>query len=88
MKQPIEGMKHRPYGEEHMFPAWYGYVLFAVNDAVICEEFKDKTGIIVKYFLQGGQIGKMIDSATGYEKDVLVKWCDFITEHHFGVEDA
>lgn len=86
MKIPIEGMKTVPMGEDIMIGAWIGLLVWASEKEDIVEDFKRDTGKDIKSFLNRTPIIRMIDEATGYDKDVVIAWADWVTENLWGIE--
>ena len=87
MKKPIAEMSVTPSGENYlMLPAWKSLVLSTFEDSYMIEIFKLETGIDIKSVVHASDINRMIDEATGKQKDAIVKWCDFVTKLLWGEE--
>lgn len=84
MKKPINGMKHTPFGHEIMGGAWLGLVIYAFSVEDNRNQFKAETGIDISDVVNSKGIKKAIDQATGYEKDAIVKWADWVTKNLWG----
>lgn len=87
MNPPIEGMKQRPYGEDYTFNAWFGCMLYSVNDADVVDAFFNEIKIDIKTVLTKNALQIAIDRKAQIQKDVIVKWCDFVTLKIWGVEE-
>ena len=80
-------MKHKPYGEDYMVGAWMDFLFFLYRQEWARNEFKTETGIDIRGVLLSGGINKMIDEATGFTRDAVIKWADWVTLNHWGVEE-
>lgn len=87
MTPPIEGMKLRPYGEDYMIGAYMSLVMSAYDIELNRKLFKSDTGINIKDVVSAKGLIAMIDESTGYQKDCIVKWCDWVTENLWGIEE-
>ena len=85
MDKPIPEMKYNPNGEEYLFPAWFDLVNYAVTDELFVSRFKEETDIDILDVINQKGINAMIDEATGYQKEAVVKWCDWVTLNLWGV---
>jgi hypothetical protein len=86
MKKPIEGMKTTPYGEDYMAGGWIGLVEWLVTQDWAVSDFKEKTGHDIISIIKARGIDRMIDKATGHDREVITAWADYVTEYHWGIE--
>ncbi len=87
MNKPIKGMTQIPIGEEYMVPAWVGMVRHALGAEYIKKEFKKETGFDVDHVLKATGINAIIDQKTGYQRDIIAKFADWVTVNLWGVEE-
>ena len=73
-------------GEDYMAGAWLGLIIYAASNADMRLKFHNDTGYDLNSVLKAVGLTKMIDEATGYTKDVMIKWCDWVTENLWGEE--
>jgi len=86
MQSPIEGMKNRPYGEPYMAGAWFGCVVAIGSQTEAQEYFLEATGHDIADVLNSRGIARLIDESTGHQRAVIVAFCDWVTEHFWGLE--
>lgn len=86
MKLPIHGMKAQPIGEDYMFDAWFGCVIWAANDKNCQCAFKEKTTYDITSLIGRNGIEIAIDKVSGYEKSIVIAFCDWVTENIWGKE--
>lgn len=86
MKKPIEGMTKTPLGKDEMAPAWAGCFRWALSEKELRSKFRIETGFDVDHVLKATGINAMIDKATGYQKEMVIKFADWVTEKIWGVE--
>lgn len=84
---PIEGMKQEPYGLPLMEPAWFACVRWAIGTKEFRDAFKEETGLDLEMLANRNPIDKMIDEATGFQREIIVKFCDWVTVNVWGTED-
>ena len=80
---PIAGMK-TPYGWPLMAGAYVGLLFWVVGVPEAREQFKTDTGHDLDRVLLGRGLPAMIDKATGYDKDVVRMFADWVTETCWG----
>lgn len=83
---PISGMKKVPYGLPLMSEAWISCCLWALSEENIKKSFKEDTGFNVDNLTSRTPFETLIDQSTGYERDVIITWLDWVTENVWGVE--
>ena len=86
MKSPIKGMKYRPFGEDHMIGAWVACLEYALTNETLRREFKQETGIDIYDVITATGLKKMIDEATGYQKEAITQLADWVTKNLWGIE--
>ena len=86
MIKPIKGMKNTPFGEDFMVGAWIGLTQFLYTKKEYREAFKKETGFDIKSVIDARGIDAMIDQSTGYQKEVMTAWADWITLNFWGTE--
>tara|TARA_R100001530_G_scaffold1886_1_gene3238 strand:- start:15736 stop:16005 length:270 start_codon:yes stop_codon:yes gene_type:complete len=86
MKKPVKGMKTTPNGINNpiLMGAWFSCVSASVGVEGITKSFKDDTGIDITILVNRSPIEKLIDEATGLDKDIAIKWCDWVTKNIWG----
>lgn len=82
----IKGMTKKPFGGELMFDAFIGCVIWAAQEPEIVKRFQSDTGTNLGAFFSRSPIEKMVDKATGFQRDIFIKWCDWVTVHIWGEE--
>jgi len=87
MKKPVKGMKSIPYGDNIMTEAWLSCVSASSGVEGITKAFKEDTGIDIAVLVNRSPIEKMIDEATGLDKEIVVKWCDWVTKNIWGEQE-
>ncbi len=87
-KPPIEGMKLIPMGLPLMFEAWFSCVLWCSSEADFRKQFESDTGLKLSALVGRSHFDKMIDNATGFEREVLAGFCDYVTAQIWGEEGA
>lgn len=85
-KPPIEGMKTMPYGLPLMFDFWFACCLWAATDPDLQVGFMMDTGYSIQRIIKARGIDALIDKSTGYDKTVVVAWCDWVTANVWGEE--
>lgn len=85
MTPPIEGMKVRPYGEDYMVGAFFGIVSFCLSNDGARGAFKKATGRDLDK--SRSPIEVQIDQATGYDRDTLALFADWVAETEWGIEE-
>lgn len=83
---PFKGMKLMPYGLPLMLDAWIGCVMWASGQELIVAEFCKETGFNANFFIHRSALDAAIDKATGFEREIMVRFCDFVTERLWGIE--
>ena len=86
MKKPIKGMQQRPIGHELLGGAWLGTVIYAFSVEENRDLFEIETGINISDVINAAGLPRAIDHATGFEKEALVKWADWVTKNLWGVK--
>lgn len=71
-----------------MEDAWFGCVVHAISEDEALERFRSDTGIDLKSFARRGVLIQAVDEATGYERFVMLKFLDWVTEHVWGEEET
>lgn len=69
-----------------MVGAWMGLVEWAITLKHVVAFFKQDTGYDLMDALGSRGINKTIDEATGYTRQVVTAWADYITERLWGLE--
>jgi hypothetical protein len=87
MQKPIEGMTQTPYGDDEMIPAWIGLLRYALSKEECREEFKMETDIDIADVINSRGLNSLIDQATGYQKNAIIKFADWVTKKLWGVEE-
>lgn len=75
-----------PYGMPRLTGAWLGLVTYLAGDPVAQSGFTNDTGLSIGWLADRDAISRMIDTATGRDKQLLIAWCDWVTKNHWGVE--
>jgi len=86
IKLPIEGMRLIPMGLPLMQDAWVSCVYWAAGKKEIRDQFKKVSGIDLDDLAFEPLAEKLFDKASGYTQFALVAFCDFVTEHIWGIE--
>jgi hypothetical protein len=84
---PINGMKVKPYGYPAMKEAWSVCLSWAISHDNMRMQFKAETGFDIDSLINASALCRMINEGTGYERDVFIAWCDWVTENVWGVDD-
>lgn len=79
-------MTKRPFGEQFMEGAWVGCVMHAISEDEPLAQFQKDTGINLKSFAHRGAMIQAIDKTTGYDRFVMLKFLDWVTENVWGEE--
>lgn len=82
----FQDLKVRPDGIDFMPEAWLGCVSWAIGKPEMREQFKQDTGLDLSSLVSRDPISAMIDRQTGRERDMLLKFCDWVTENIWGAE--
>lgn len=82
----MKSMKTNPVGDDVMFPAWYGLILFCYENRKIRQAFFNDTGIDIQEIVQAKGLNKMIDESTGRTEEALVAFADWVTVNYWGEE--
>ncbi len=80
-------MKTTPHGDNIMKDAWLSCVSASSGVGGVTKAFKEDTGIDITVLVNRSPIEKMIDEATGIEKDIAIKWCDWVTKNIWGEQE-
>lgn len=88
MNPLIKGAKLRPYGEEHMAPAWVAAFQFFVADPTACERFKSETGYDFEAVLAArhGRVNGLTAELDEQESIIMAAFADWFTERVWGTE--
>lgn len=86
MTSLTDDLKLQPMGMPYMLPAWLGCVHWAIGDDSIRKLFKEDTGYDVTSLVGRSPIEEMVDQATGRDREVLIRFCDWVTENIWGIE--
>lgn len=78
MTPPIQGMTVEPWGEDYMMPAFVGLVQYAAGDEDSRAAFKEATGSDIARLVSRSAIEAAVDRATGYDKDLVGKFADWV----------
>lgn len=84
---PVKGMKVVPYGFPLMEDAWAGCMMWAIGEPEVRAKFTEATGLSIEDLVNQRGFAKLIDEATGYKRDVLLRFLDWATENVWGVDD-
>ena len=89
MRKPIQGMKNTPFGEDYMVGAWLGLLIYTSSkiDHWGKVQFKKETNIDIDKILSAKGINTIIDEVTGYQREAVVKWADWVTKNIWGSEE-
>jgi len=77
-------MKHEPYGPDYMVGAWVALLRYLLGKEQARNDFKAETGIDIQSVVNARSLNKLIDEATGFTKDAVIKWADWVTVNHWG----
>lgn len=80
-------MKTRPFGLPFMMEAWTGCVMWAASELKVRQQFTKKTGLKLENLVNRSGLEAAIDKATGHEREVIVAFCDFVTENMWGTDE-
>lgn len=69
-----------------MAPAYISCVAQCLSEHESLDQFEADTGINMRSFARRGAIIEKVDEATGYDRFVLQKFCDWVTEKVWGEE--
>lgn len=83
----IEGLKKKPYGLPLMIDAYLACVEHAISQPEARLSFKGQTGYDLESLIGRDPISKMIDKATGYEREVMLSFFDWVTVNIWGEEE-
>ena len=85
--KPIKGMTKEPYGLPMMLDAWLGCLHWAIGKDEIRAQFKSDTGKNLESLVGATAFEKMIDKATGYDRELFAAFADWVTINFWG-DDA
>lgn len=85
-KNIFEELKHTPEGIDFMSDAWVGCVRWAIGKREMRDAFKSDTGFDIDRLLTRTPVEAMFDEATGLDRDLLLKFCDWVTENVWGIQ--
>jgi len=77
-------MTVKPYGWPFMGSDFFSCAHALANQKGMAERFLKETGLTMPKF---DGIEGMIDEASGYQKDVLGKYLDWVSENYWGKEE-
>ena len=82
---PIKGMKVEPLGLPLMGDAWLSFVFWFAGIDTYRAWFKKETNIDLSKLLHRSPLEMMIDESTGFERDAICQWCDWVTINFWGI---
>lgn len=83
---PVKGMKVIPYGLPLMGDAWAGCMMWAIGKHEVRQVFTEETGLSLEDLVCQSGFARMIDEATGYRRDVVMRFLDWATERLWGID--
>lgn len=87
MKEELpSGMTKIPYGWPLMAGAFIGAAEYLGKQEGIFEDFQKDTGHDMSFLLNRTGLDKIIDQATGIEKELFGAYLDWIVINHWGEE--
>lgn len=84
---PVKGMKVVPYGYPLMTDAWAGCMMWAIGNTEIRAKFAEETKLSIDDIVNQRGFAKLIDEATGYKREVLIRFLDWATERVWGLDE-
>lgn len=86
-KPPIEGMTVIPmYADDPlMMGAWASHLSAVAGMEDVVDEFEKDTGIDISKSFKRSPMEMMVDKATGFDRDLFIKWADWVTVNYWGV---
>ena len=81
------GLKQKPYGYPLMMDAFIGCVSHCISVGGIRDDFKKKTGHDLSSLARSSGINLMIDKASGYQKEVMESFFNYVNENHWGLDE-
>ena len=84
---PIDGMKVTPFGWPHMAGIWAACLMWAVTEDAIVARFEADTGKKLPPPARNG-LERMIDEATGVNRDIAVAFADWVTKEIWGESEC
>lgn len=85
MKEPpVNGMTVVPTGGDWMCPAWASFVLWAATNDEILNAFHKATKLDARALESRSGLIRAIDEATGFEREIVLKFLDFATLNYWG----
>ena len=81
---PIAGMKVVPFGLPLMLDAWLGLLYFAIGEREVRARFKCETGYDLDSLAMVAGIDRLVDQATGRDREIIVAFCDWVTVNMWG----
>lgn len=81
---PIAGMKVAPFGLPEMVDAWVGLLHFAIGEPEVRAQFKAETGHDLDSLAMVAGIDRLVNQATGRDREIIVAFCDWVTVNLWG----
>jgi len=82
------GMTKTPYCWPAMAGAFMSCAVWAASKEEIVKAFEKDTGWDVRTVVLRSSIEKMVDEATGRDREFLGKWYDWVAENIFGEDPS
>ena len=86
---PVEGMKVTPYGwgDPLLSGAFIACVEWAAAEKEVMTAFEEETGLSLNRLVGRAPITVMVDDATGFSRDLVAKWFDWVALNVWGEEE-
>lgn len=83
---PVEGMAVTPYGwgDPILSGAFMGCVNFATRQQQLVDQFEQESGLKLSRLVAASPIEKMVDDATGFSRELVAKWFDWVALNVWG----
>ncbi len=86
---PVEGMKVIPYGwgDPFLSGAFMECAKWAASEKEVMDTFESETGKSLNRLVGRSPITIMVDDATGFSRDLVASWFDWVALNVWGEEE-
>ena len=83
-EKPPLGMTKTPDGWPEMADAFLGFAHYAIGEPGFIDQYQTDTGKNLYSAIPNAPINQMIDEATGYGRQAMADFMDWLTINHWG----